>query len=101
MEHDALAGTIAEDAAGYGDQLRTLLPANSKDRARLDDDLEQFRLVAGVSKQRTGDDQMAGAGNRKELGQALDNAEDRRGKQVRKNHAPHTKKAGQRVLPGR
>ena len=48
IEHEALGRTIAEDAAGDGDQLRTVLPANSKDRAGLDDDLEQFRLVGAV-----------------------------------------------------
>jgi len=36
------------------------LPADREDRARLDDDLEDLRLLAGIAQQRARDDQVPG-----------------------------------------
>ena len=52
------------ETARHIQQSRAEFPAHRQDRARLDDDLEDFRLLAGVAQQRTRDDQVAGGRHR-------------------------------------
>ena len=53
-----------------------------QDRAQLNDDIEHPPMLGIIAEQRTGEDQMAGRGNRDELGDALDNAEDEDAEQI-------------------
>ena len=77
VEHEALRRALAEEPRRDGDQLHAIFPAHREDRARLNHDLEQLRFVSGVAEQRSGDDQMPRRRDREELGETLDNDEDR------------------------
>jgi hypothetical protein len=61
-------------------KVRTLavFPHHGEDGAGLDDDLEQLAPVVVEVQQVAGEDQVAGAGDRQEFGQAFDHAEDQR-----------------------
>ena len=84
------------------EQFGAVLPTYGENRAGLDDNLEQLCLVAGVAQQRSGDDQMAGTGNGKKFREALDDAENRRGQQIRKVHGSrHKKRPGSVGCPAR
>ena len=64
-------------AAEAGERRREPLPVDDdhrEDRAGLDRDVEHLALVVGEAEQRAGEDQVAGARDRQELGQALDDA---------------------------
>ena len=54
------AAALARKPARHREQPGAVFPAHGDNRAGLDHDLEQFRPVAGVVQQRSGDDQMAG-----------------------------------------
>ena len=76
---------VAEEAPGFGlppdqaDQHRPEGPPvehdHGEDRAQLDDDVEHRPARGVVAEQFAGEDQMAGRGDRDELGDALDDAE--------------------------
>jgi hypothetical protein len=55
-----------------------VFPHHGEDGAGLDDDLEQLAPVVVEVEQVAGEDQVAGAGDRQELGEAFDHAEDQR-----------------------
>src|SRR5947209_6449173 len=77
---------VSEDTRCDRKKLRPVFPTDGEYRAGLDDDLEELRFFAGVVEERPGDDQMSGAGDRKELRYALDDAEDRSSEQVGVGH---------------
>ena len=70
-----LLRVMAKAGRGAGEAAE-ILPAHRADRAQLDDDFEYLTGWAAKTDQIDGEDQMPGGGNRKELGQALDHAEE-------------------------
>ena len=60
---------------GHGEEPLAKFPAHGEDRARLDDDLEDLRLLAEIAEQRAGDDEVAGRGNGEEFGETFDQAQ--------------------------
>ena len=71
---EALHRAVAGDALGLLPQGLEVEPEHRQHAAQLDDD---FEGVAALELQQfLGDDQVAGAGNRQEFGDALDDAED-------------------------
>ncbi len=100
IDGEALRAGVAEDSAQDRDEPRPELPADGEDRAGLDHDLERLRLLAGVARERAGDDQVAGGGDRQEFGEALDDAEQQRGdERGLVQEAGRKKKAGMRSRP--
>src|SRR6266567_7521312 len=97
VEDEALRATVTEDACRHRQELDAILPADGEDRAGLNDDLEELRLFSRVAKERSGNDQMPGAGDGEKFGEPLDDAEDRSGEQVGVGHLGTwaAKKAGQ------
>jgi len=57
---------------------RAVFPHHREDGAGLDHDLEELAAVVIEVEQVAGEDQVAGAGDRQEFGQAFDHAEDQR-----------------------
>src|SRR5439155_18943645 len=49
IEHEALRATIAENAGHYREKLDAIFRADGEDGACLDNDLEELRLVPGVT----------------------------------------------------
>ncbi len=85
----ALAGQRDEGAAD-------LLPVHQdhgQDGARLDGDVEDLGLLVVEAEQRAGQDQVAGAGDGKKLGEPFDDAHDRGLHQQNDVHACSRKKA--------
>ena len=77
VQREALRAAIARQPASDGEKSGPVFPADGDDGAGLDDNLEQFRPLAGEIQQRSGDDQVTGRRHRQKFGQALDQAEDR------------------------
>ena len=67
---------VAIELQVHPEEARAIFPYHREHRAGLDDDVEHLpALVAGAEKV-AGEDEMAGARDRQEFGQALDHAED-------------------------
>ena len=79
-DHDvqckAVGSGVAAEAADHTHEARAVFPDHGEDGAGLDHHLKDFGLVVVEVQQIGGQDQMAGGGNRQELSQAFDNAED-------------------------
>jgi len=52
------------------------LPAHGEDRAELDHDVEDLALLAALAEEVRDDDEVAGGGDGKELGEAFHHSED-------------------------
>ena len=64
------------------EEARAVFPHHREHRAGLDDDVEHVPALVARAEQLAGEDQVAGARDRQELGQALDHAEDQRLKKI-------------------
>ena len=71
-----------EAVARHAPQQVAVQPHDGEDGAELDDDLERIGARAHESQRVTGQDQVAGGGDGKELGRTLDQTEDDRGDDV-------------------
>ena len=69
---------IAREPAHREREAPPIFPAHRQDRTELDGDRERLLLLAGEAQQLLGDDEMARARDRQELGESLDDAEDQR-----------------------
>ena len=71
-----------ERARSIREEPRAVLPHHREHGAGLDDDLEDVPALVVRAEQVAGEDEVAGRGDRQELGQALDDAEDERVNEV-------------------
>ena len=78
IEHEPVRTRVAADTAGHRKKPRAKFPAHGQDRSRLDDDLEDLRLLAVITKQRSGDDEVSSRGNREEFREAFNQAQQQR-----------------------
>jgi len=60
VERETSRGHVTAEPREHRDELCPEFPAHRENRARLNDDLERFRLLAGVAHERAGHDQVAG-----------------------------------------
>ncbi len=77
---------LRKHARGGAQEAVEVDPADGADRAELDDHLEHLSGRSSKADQVTHEDQMAGRGNRQELGQALDDPEQQRSEQELQVH---------------
>ncbi|SOO28531.1 conserved hypothetical protein [Xanthomonas phaseoli pv. phaseoli] len=78
LEHVVAVGALAQ-AGGQAPQALPQRQADGQDRASLDDDIEEVRTA---SEPLFGDQQVAGAGDRQEFGEAFENAQQQGGNQI-------------------
>src|SRR5436305_258251 len=64
-----------EEAHDNGEEGAPVDHDDGEDRAELDDDVEHLPVILVIAQQGTGEDQMAGRGDRQEFGDPLDDAE--------------------------
>jgi hypothetical protein len=80
---EALLHRIRREAREGADEARAVFPAHGKHGAGLDDDIEDVPALVVRAEQVAGEDQVAGRGDRQELGEALDHSkQERAGKRM-------------------
>ena len=95
-EHEAARGRIGKHADENFPQLAEIDRQDRKNCAELDQDHEGLsEIVVGEAEEALEHQQMAGGGDRQELGQALDDAENGRLDQVACHHAPQSRDAAE------
>ena len=99
VERKALGGAFARQAGKHLGDFYAVFPADGKNGARLDDDLEQFAARVVETEQITGKDQMAGRGDRQKFGQTFDNAKNQRLNERGKFHKKSTKDPENPAVP--
>ncbi len=92
VEHETPRDHIARQAGHHAGDPGPVFPADGEYGAGLDDDFEQLAAFVIKMQQIAGQDQMTGAGNRQELGQPLDDAENQG---VQQGREVHGRKVGQ------
>ena len=76
VERKALLHAVGREASQHLADALAVIPDDGQDGARLDGDGKDTGLFVIPAQQGAGEDEVAGAGDGEELGQALDNAED-------------------------
>ena len=94
VRDEPLRGAVRGEPREHREKLRAVLPHDREHRAGLDREIERLRLLAVEAEQIGGEDQVAGARDRQELGEAFDDAEDERLEEERDIHAAGILPAG-------
>ena len=96
--NEASRGGVTTEATGDVQQTLAVIPTDGKYGAELDNDLENLACIVRVVEQVADDNQVAGTGDRKKLGQPLDNAKHQGRKQNHEIHGQLSDKTG--ILTG-
>src|SRR6185312_329273 len=78
IDREAACARVAAEAGERRHEALAVDDHHRKDGAALDGDLEDLALLAREAEQRAGEDEVAGARDRQELGQPLDDSHQRR-----------------------
>jgi hypothetical protein len=76
IERETLRGRLRCDSGEHAEKAGPVFPAHGEHCARLNDDIENLRLVVVQTEQAACEDEVTGAGDGQKFGQALDNAHD-------------------------
>ena len=78
VRREPLLHRVARDAGEGAGEARAVFPADGEDRAQLDHDVEDLALLVVHAEEVGDDDEVAGGGDGKELGEAFHHAQDER-----------------------